>query len=54
MNDTQSMTNNERFNQLLNSCTNPRAVYDALLVLGRTGLLDKLKGLYKPEEGETV
>lgn len=52
MNDTQGMTNNERFNQLLNSCKNPRAMYDTLLVLGRTGLLDKLRGLHKPgEEG---
>ncbi len=27
------MTNNERFNAALNSCQNPQAVYDALLVL---------------------
>lgn len=37
------MTNNERFNQLLNSCQNPRAVYSALLALGTTGALDKLR-----------
>ena len=27
------MTNNERFNDLLNSCQNPRAMYNALLAL---------------------
>lgn len=27
------MTNSERFNAALNSCQNPQAVYDALLVL---------------------
>ena len=27
------MTNNERFNAALNSCRDPQAVYDALLVL---------------------
>lgn len=28
------MTNNEKFNQLLNSCYAPRAVYSTLLILG--------------------
>ena len=37
------MTNNERFNQLLNSCQNPRAVYNALLALGKAGLFDQTK-----------
>lgn len=37
------MNNNERFNQLLNSCQNPRAVYNALLALGKAGTLDKLR-----------
>lgn len=37
------MTNNEKFNQLLNSCQNPRAVYAALLALRTTGRLDKLR-----------
>lgn len=37
------MTNNERFNQLLNSCQNPGAVYAALLALGKNGALDKLR-----------
>lgn len=37
------MTNNERFNQLLNGCQNPRAVYLALLSLAGTGNLDKLR-----------
>lgn len=54
MNDTQGMTNNERFNQLLNSCKNPRAVYDALWALTSTGLLNKLRGLDKPREEGTV
>ncbi len=31
------MTNNERFNRLLNGCQNPRAVYLALLSLAGTG-----------------
>lgn len=37
------MTNEEKFNQLLNSCRNPRAVCAALLALGTTGALDKLR-----------
>lgn len=37
------MDNNERFNQLLNGCQNPRAVYNALLALGRDGALDGLR-----------
>lgn len=37
------MTNNERFNAMLNSCQNPRAVYAALLALGKAGVLDKLR-----------
>lgn len=37
------MMNNERFNELLNSCRNPRAVCAALLALGTTGALDKLR-----------
>lgn len=37
------MSNNERFNQLLNSCQTPRAVYNALLALGKNGTLDKLR-----------
>ena len=37
------MMNNERFNQLLNSCQNPRAVYNTLLALGTTGALDRLR-----------
>lgn len=27
------MTNNEKFNALLNSCSNPRRTYDALMAL---------------------
>ena len=37
------MTNNERFNELLNSCQNPRAVYAALLALAKAGTLGKLR-----------
>lgn len=37
------MTNNERFNAMLNNCQNPQAVYIALLALARSGLLDKLR-----------
>ena len=37
------MTNNERFNQLLNSCQNPRAIYAALLSLGKAGILHQLR-----------
>ena len=29
----QELTNNEKFNRLLNSCANPRAIYNALLAL---------------------
>lgn len=38
------MTNNERFNESLNSCENPQAVYVALLALAKSGTLDKLRG----------
>ena len=31
------MNNNERFNALLNSCANPRQVYNALLALAEAG-----------------
>lgn len=41
------MTNNERFCQLLNSCPYPRAVYAALLALGRAGILDKARESFK-------
>lgn len=37
------MTNNERFNALLNNCHSSRAVYAALWALGSTGALDKLR-----------
>lgn len=37
------MTNNERFNQLLNGCQNPRAVYAALSALANNGGLDMLR-----------
>ena len=29
------MTNNEKFNQLINSCGNPRLAYNALLALSK-------------------
>lgn len=37
------MTNEEKFNQLLNNCQNPRSVYAALLALGTAGKLDMLR-----------
>ena len=37
------MTNNEKFNAMLNNCQNPRAVYIALLALAKSGLLNKLR-----------
>lgn len=35
--------NNQRFNALLNSCAQPRRMYAALLALGQSGMLDKMK-----------
>lgn len=37
------MTNNEKFNQLLNSCQHPPGVYNALWALVGTAMLDKLR-----------
>lgn len=37
------MTNNERFNAMLNACQNPRAVYAALMELMSMGILDKAR-----------
>lgn len=37
------MSNNERFNAMLNSCQNPRAVYAALLAMAKAGTLGKLR-----------
>lgn len=42
------MTNNERFNTLLNRCQNPRAVYAALLALAKAGTLDRLRKEARP------
>lgn len=42
------MTNNEKFNAVLNRCQNPRAVYAALLALGNAGELDKLRKEARP------
>lgn len=39
------MTNNEKFNALLNSCQHPQAVYDALLAFAET---------VKERKGETL
>lgn len=33
------MSNNEKFNALLNSCSNPRRIYNALAALAATGLI---------------
>lgn len=35
------MNNNERFNELLNSCENPHAVMAALLALAECGFFQK-------------
>lgn len=40
------MTNNERFNIVLNVCQNSRAVYAALLELRSAGILDELRKEY--------
>lgn len=37
------MNNNEKFAELLNNCQNPRAVCAALLMLAKSGVLDKLR-----------
>ncbi len=37
------MTNNEKFNAVLNNCQNPQAVYNALLALKRAGLFDQTR-----------
>lgn len=42
------MTNNDRFNQLLNNCQNPWAIYAALLALGKAGVLDKIREEARP------
>ena len=36
------MSNNEKFNAMLNSCKNPIAVYNALLALAESGVLAEL------------
>ncbi len=46
--ENTGMTNNKKFNRLLNGCGHPRAVYSALLSLGRAGILER------PKEGETI
>ncbi len=33
----EGRTNNEKFNAILNSCQNPRAVYDALAAFAKAG-----------------
>ena len=35
------MTNNEKFNAVLNACHNPEAIYAALLALGEAGFSQK-------------
>lgn len=43
------MSNNEKFNALLNSCANPRQIHDALLALAEAGY--PLKSLNRDLEG---
>ncbi|MBD5130476.1 MAG: hypothetical protein HDT43_11255 [Ruminococcaceae bacterium] len=35
--EPEGRTNNEKFNALLNSCQNPRAIYNALAAFAETG-----------------
>ena len=37
------MTNNEKFNQLLNACQDPHRMYAALLALAESGIFQKLR-----------
>lgn len=37
------MTNNEKFNQLLNASQDPRRMYAALLALAESGIFQKLR-----------
>ena len=37
------MTNNEKFNQLLNAGQDPRCMYAALLALAESGIFQKLR-----------
>lgn len=34
------MTNNEKFNEILNNCQNPRSVIEVLLTLAQNGFFD--------------
>lgn len=45
------MSNIERFNALLNSCQNPRAMHNALLALAQSGALEELMKEYTTHEG---
>lgn len=40
------MSNNEKFNAMLNSCKNPIAVYNALLALAESGALAELRNSF--------
>ncbi|WP_279279994.1 hypothetical protein [Pseudoflavonifractor sp. 524-17] len=38
---SEKKTNNERFNEMLNTCQNPQAVAAALLILAENGLFQR-------------
>lgn len=40
------MSNNEKFNAMLNSCKNPIAAYNALLALAESGALTELRNSF--------
>ena len=40
------MSNNEKFNAMLNSCKNPRAVHNAFLALAESGALTELRNSF--------
>ncbi len=43
------MNNHEKFAELLNNCQNPRAVCAVLLILAKSGVLDKLREVWRKD-----
>lgn len=48
------MSNNEKFNAMLNSCKNPIAVYNALLALAEPGVLTELRNSFSDANAKGV
>lgn len=48
------MSNNEKFNAMLNRCKNPIAVYNALLVLAESGVLAELRNSFSDANAKGV